>query len=1269
MKELLQKCVFLALCALLAVGCSHHDDDDYVTSTEEANNNSNTGNTGGTTIGDSGKSGGNKVSSVVSDQYWWGTWQRMDNGALYVINENTVTVKDANDSKTSSLPSYNISASTDTTLTVTRLGSFTKSSDRIMESGNVPYFRQGGTNLEFKLKLVGFENSVSTSARLVGVTPNNRSNAAAKFTTSDYPSYEEERTSDDDGTLTGHAPVAGASMTVEVARPSGGTMAVPGITVTTNGANMGTIPVVDAGQYSLKVTGIIADEDKTDGYLYAGGYKAYPLTLTITNISDIVCPTTWYKIEAEDGSLVTVTATDGDTLEGSYSTMQPGATKTIHLLVTCGNLSSAYVDTALNISLTSGTSANSKTWVDYVPLRFHKGLVPVSFEAVSNGGSKDPALNGFVIYPDNNTKFFAVDQQSARRLYLPSFGSSEKYLFVFSGATTTQQLSDSTEMYYTVALGTATPKSVELPTSQEDFQNYLDYGETGSGNETEATAYAVTDTEFQAFLGSGDKDFYSVSFDDGKIISAGRVPKDYWETSSAEVETVSDETIAGTTTGIIVGTLANSKSWVTYDFYAVAGTYTIEWGDKVNTISDTLGDYSGTARVYVSAASTAAKAQGSYYSTGTSYLAATTSTTSPQTITVSTAGYVYVNVKSWLTVDGGDYTIRVKNAAGTAQDLYYVTSSGYAGFKWTTGEFSSAIDSAVYYFYATAGRTYNLRWSDAWSGFGHSAAIKVSANTSIDFDGVALFTDVTEYGYSEGQTFTATEDGYVFVQVTPQNSVDKYSGNYALLLTYENDKGGNTSQTLYSLNESITSASEVSNWLWGCLYPDGYEIFKVPVIAGTTYSVVWDDSKDGSNSTDYDADVLVSAYAAYSGGTLSSPYWEDADNGYTTINTVTPQADGYVYVKVVSKAADAVAKTFRVSVSRGNFAIADSITEVSSHNCNFEGYTGAAIANNAWSAGHIASASDADVYYFTQAANTVYKIYVDDSYKGSGAYTANTKVYVLDGAVIDSGDTASTPYYTSATSFYRTYTGITYLHVLPNDNGTGTYAITVLDGDNNPVTLTKYTLATGDDLPATAWLTGELTAGTDRIAYRYKTKAHTFFRMFWDDKGQGSGNYTADIEVAVSAPDSNTTVDNVLDDGYALNGWQSSDDSDGIYYFYITPKDASAANIGTYRIAIMEGMEGASADDFKQITPNATLALTAASDITVTKASDGTKLTFSADAGYESYLWYIDGTEQSTTTATFTVDTNGWSAGTYEIELEARKGTLYKSATYFVKVE
>lgn len=423
-------------------------------------------------------------------QYFWGTWQRMDNGQFYIIDETTVSQGNTK---------YNFVSSDDTNLTVTSLGNFSKQSDSVMINGAIPYFRKGGTNLEYKMKLVGFEDTISRAASSL-------SGLKAKGKSKKYTSFSSNSDSEDDGTITLNAPVAGDVQTVTITSGDSIVAVVSELTVENNGSNMGTIPISSAGQYSLKVTGTIPDSEKDDGYLYGNRFKSYPMTLTITNVSDVASAPSVCTIAAEN-SCITVTSSDGNDISSGViiSTLKSGFTKTISLAVTCGNLEEAFIDTGLIITIKN--AATQQTWQDFVPLRFFKGLVPVTVAAESTEDNSDAALNGFIIYPDGNSQFFTVSNKNNQTVYVPSFGNDNPYTIAFSGATIEGELSNSTEMLYTVASGTWTKKDIDK--NSNSFIKAVQYGEAGNGNGTEDSA-TLTEQEFEAYLADGKVDFYKI---------------------------------------------------------------------------------------------------------------------------------------------------------------------------------------------------------------------------------------------------------------------------------------------------------------------------------------------------------------------------------------------------------------------------------------------------------------------------------------------------------------------------------------------------------------------------------------------------------------------------------------------------------------------------------------------------------------------------------------------------------------------------------------
>ena len=438
------------------------------------------------------------IPSTPAARFFWGTWIRMDNGSHYQVYEDTVTQLDGGTIY------YVSAASTSETMEVGGLGSFTKASDTVIMNGNIPYFRKGGANPSYSMRLVGF---VGEASRAAATTIHGWK---VTGTSDSYPTYSNSTESNEEGEFTLTAPMIGDTQTVTVSTSSGA-IVVPGLTIENNGDFMGTIPLVNSGDYILKITGSIAQEEKLDGYLYGNSYKRYPMTLTITNVSQVKSAMSVCVVENDDPNLSITSSYD---LAGvPISTLAPGATKTIDLEVSYGHLTEPYVDTEIKVRITNAQTGNE--WVDYVPLRFFRGQVPLTVAAVSTEGNEAAALNGFLVHPDGQSQFFSVPHGGSTTIYGPTFPKDQPYLMAFSGATVTGTLSDSTEMFYTVAVGSTEP--VEVETGGSNILGYMTFGEP---NDSEKKAYPVNGN-FQAYLSEGEIDYFSVTSDIWELVSIG----------------------------------------------------------------------------------------------------------------------------------------------------------------------------------------------------------------------------------------------------------------------------------------------------------------------------------------------------------------------------------------------------------------------------------------------------------------------------------------------------------------------------------------------------------------------------------------------------------------------------------------------------------------------------------------------------------------------------------------------------------------------------
>ncbi len=433
---------------------------------------------------------------ITSKEYFWGTWVRMDNGKEYEVLDTSVV---------QGMNNYKVTASDSTTLTVNSLGTFTKESDSVMLCNNIPYFRKGGANLEYSLKLVGF----TTNERAAGTV---MSGIKGKGKSSKYTNFESEGESDSKGEIKLKAPTANDTQTVEILYGDD-VVVIPGLKINNSGDYMGTVALVGKDDYNLKITGTISDDQKDNGYLFGNNAKTYNMQLTITNISDNKCSTSTCSIESEDNNLVLSSDTN---LKGfTISTLAGGATKTISISLSYGEITAPYIDTGLTVTIKNPLT--KQEWNDYIPLRFFKGTIPITIAARNPENNNAAALNGFVIYPDGNNQFFAIQNNKCSAVFVPTFGSSKPYMLVFSGATVTSQLDDSTEMYYTVEPASINPKTV-ITDGDVDLLSY--YIVFGGENHSETAAYNVTEG-FEAYLSEGEIDYYKLIADSDTYYGPG----------------------------------------------------------------------------------------------------------------------------------------------------------------------------------------------------------------------------------------------------------------------------------------------------------------------------------------------------------------------------------------------------------------------------------------------------------------------------------------------------------------------------------------------------------------------------------------------------------------------------------------------------------------------------------------------------------------------------------------------------------------------------
>ena len=475
--------------------------------------------------GEEHKPSSGSVSSATADQFFWGTWVRMDTGKEFVINENSVT--DQSTKKQSKI----LSTSNTNTLyfetSLSGISSLEKETDNVIKSKKeetiIPFYRKGGTNLSYSIKVVGFTDN-SESNRAGGAVEEDPITEGVPVegitvTTIDTenPSYKDEAVTDENGIAKLTAPHQGSTQTLTVHVSDDKEIIIDNLTIENEGDYMGAVPIVNDDDPILKVSGFIANSNKTNGYLYSG--QSYIMTINIKNIGDVEASTSVLSITPNDSSVITIegiSSSVGIPNPNAYTipTQNPGVSLEKTIKITVNSFNDAFIDTRINVKIIN--SYSKRTWVDSIPLRVYRESAILTIGASSQQDNYSAALNGFIIYPDGNNQFFTVSHKGYKEIEVPLFRSNDSYILVFCGATTGGRLDETTELYYTVSFNQNKKLNKKDFTyknlSQNEVMKIICFGGDPNGNEREDTAYTVNES-FEAYISAKDTDFYTFTSD------------------------------------------------------------------------------------------------------------------------------------------------------------------------------------------------------------------------------------------------------------------------------------------------------------------------------------------------------------------------------------------------------------------------------------------------------------------------------------------------------------------------------------------------------------------------------------------------------------------------------------------------------------------------------------------------------------------------------------------------------------------------------------
>ncbi|MCQ2981927.1 MAG: DUF6273 domain-containing protein [Treponemataceae bacterium] len=424
-------------------------------------------------------------TTTISPSYFWGTWIRSDTGAQYIVSEHAVS-----DGATNAP----ITATTESSLT-SSFGTMSKQTENVAEINGLLLFRKIGRNIEYSLNLVSFSSTSNGSGvqALAGQT------VTAVSTV--YPSYTETATTDQNGKVTLHSPVAGTELTVTVTTAAGD-RATAAVTPKIRGEHVGTLAVAPQGMYTLKVSGEISGTQADDGYLYAG--NTYNMKVFVENTTNIVAETSVITITSDDERITIDGGTKQDFIISSIARPDK-AQRSITLDITKSNFTEPYIDTFLNVEI---EDYRHNVWNDTIPLRIFREKLSINVYAENPEKNLTAKLNGFALYPDGNSQRFSVVHNTKESVQVPSFSIDDPLLLSFFGASSSGHIETGNEMEYSFAVN----KEPTVNFNSLDKRTVLFYGED---NDTENDSWELEYGEkADAYITENDIDFYTITVTD-----------------------------------------------------------------------------------------------------------------------------------------------------------------------------------------------------------------------------------------------------------------------------------------------------------------------------------------------------------------------------------------------------------------------------------------------------------------------------------------------------------------------------------------------------------------------------------------------------------------------------------------------------------------------------------------------------------------------------------------------------------------------------------
>lgn len=450
---------------------------------------------------------------------------------------------------------------------------------------------------------------------------------------------------------------------------------------------------------------------------------------------------------------------------------------------------------------------------------------------------------------------------------------------------------------------------------------------------------------------------------------------------------------------------------------------------------------------------------------------------------------------------------------------------------------------------------YHFWWNDSKEGNGDvdvTVDVEVTAWTS----GKSTIFPRTDSGWVKPKTiyeFDIFPSSAIWVRVTPKtkgatgtfdfNCTYASSSSYAPewpFLAPKNAKGmtvaqwenGEIKENLNGESWYTYTADATANYLW------------------------WNDSKDGNGAATLDVQVDAWRVSGTTPTKISITYNDDAWKSSKTMANIAVGND--IYLRVRPKVTDETG-TFDILYNTSNvrpWLKTSKTTELTI---------------DKWNYGEITDESNEEEWHsFKVEADETYYVWGNIKYSdnyGDGTVTLNAGFYAFD----DKGKLLhnSGNWWNARKEIKAAEDGMIYIKVFPDntyDDRTGTYGILYSKTNTRIPTFTLPPASEITTLNAKEWKDGNITTAGGEAWYTFDTATgDNYFKIWWNDKGEGDGSKGLDVIVSAWYKNGDGLY---TSNNYKDSGWLKSDriDKTGINTVYIRVMPKNKGETGSFCI-------------------------------------------------------------------------------------------------------